>query len=153
MAEVKKLVLQHKPLKVEINDEGDYIEIDTLDFEFPLRYQKCYEQVIKIENKMRAEKAIIEKKTDKKKKNHLLSQNDEEVIKMMNERYTEMRKVIDDLFGEGTSLKVFGTHNWITMFHEFFDALTPFMAEAGINDEKTYDAIMAKYGNEETNEL
>ena len=42
MAEVKKLVLQHKPLKVEINDEGDYIEIDTLDFEFPLRYQKCY---------------------------------------------------------------------------------------------------------------
>lgn len=146
-----KLKLEHKPFQIEVNDNGDCIEIDVLDLQFPLDFQKCYEKIVKIEQSAKAQELIINKKTDKD--GDIMSKNQEEYMRMMNEKYKEMRVVLDDLFGEGASQKIFGNRNWLTMYHEFFSALVPILEQAGMTATRTFDAIKEKYGTQEGKEL
>lgn len=148
-----KLTLQHKPYVIEVNDDGETIEIDTMDLEFPLKFAKCYEKIRKIEKEAETQRDLIAKKTDKKKDGALFSSNEIETFRMMNGKYDEMRGALDTLFGEGASMKIFGKRNWTTMFHEFFDAISPHLIKCGQSDEQLYAAIEAKYADAESNEL
>lgn len=148
-----KLSLQHKPYVIEVNDDGDTIEIDTMDLEFPLKFAKCFEKINKIEKDAEVQRNLIAKKTDKKEEGELFSKNEIETFKMMNGKYNEMREALDTLLGKGASQKIFGKRNWTTMFHEFFEALSPHLVKCGQSDEQLYAAIEAKYADAESNEL
>ena len=148
-----RLNLNHKPFEIEVNGKGETITVDVMSLDFPLRFQKAYESILKIENKAKAEELIISKKQDHKSDHDILSSNEKERIKMMNDRFNEMRAVIDDLFGEGASKKIFGDYNWVTMFHEFFDAITPVLKEAGMKADSVYESIEKKYGKVDDQEL
>ena len=144
-----KLQLKHKTYKIEITDEGDYIEIDPLDLQFPLAFQKAYEKIQKLQTEaIAAEKEISQTGDDED--GYVVTRKQAAVIEMMNEKYNEMRKILDDLFGDGFSFKVFGGRNWITMFNEFFEALTPLLEEAGVNAGSEIEAVKAKYGAADT---
>lgn len=139
------LRLNHEVYEVEVNDNGDTIIIDLMDIEFPLKFQKAYESIQRMQGEMEQAKKLMMKKTDTPQ-DGLLSKNEKEVLIMMREKYKEMRGVLDDLLGEGASMKIFGKYNYWTMFNDFFDAFGPIMEQAGLNMQKTFKAIEEKYG-------
>jgi len=57
-----RLNMTHKPFEIEVNGKGETITVDVMSLDFPLRFQKAYESILKIENKAKAEELIISKK-------------------------------------------------------------------------------------------
>lgn len=51
-----------------------------------------------------------------------------------------MRVKIDELFGEGTSQKVFGDANTLNMFEQFFDGIAPYIRKARESKLESYRA-------------
>ena len=147
---MEKLSLKHDIIEIEINDDGDTITIDPTDISLPLRIQKMYEDIQRIQSDTRAEALIIDKKEDRD--GTFMTQNEKKKLELINRKYNEMRAVVDHVFGEGTCQKVFGSTNYVTMFNEFFDALNPVLENVGITAEKALDEIKAKYLKADSNE-
>jgi len=136
--------LQHEPIEF-TNEQGEVLfTLDIEDLSFPLRFQKLVEDMQKIENKQKQKEIIISKKEDKEE--GLMSKNQREILKSRNEALNEERKVLDAFFGEGTSERVFGPKNYVTMFFDFFSVILPALDEAGVQLDNTYDLIKKKYG-------
>ena len=89
--------------KIEINDNGDYIELDLLDIELPIKFinaGKTLERETKIyNNKVKA----LENQYKDDVKTYLYKRLD------VDRTYCKkMREMFDSWLGEGTSQKVFG---------------------------------------------
>lgn len=120
-----RILINNGTKRIEVNDQGEYIELPMGDQGFPTRFYDFVNKMIaRYEN-------IAQKATD------LLSA--EEQSKKMYEVALENMSDIDELFGECTCKKVFGDivpDDY--MIIDFFDQLRPY-----IN----------KYGKERRNEI
>lgn len=109
-----KIKINNGTKRIEVNDNGDYIELPMRDQSFPTRFFAFVDKII-----ARYE-GIGKEEVD------LMSA--EEQYRKMNEVAVENMKDIDELLGEGTCKKVFGDivpDDFIII--EFFEQITPFI--------------------------
>ena len=78
---------------------GEYLEFQIDDIELPLRYQEIQERIKKNQQWLRNQKLIIDKKQDVKGKK-LMSKNEEDMIKAINEFYKKQEEVYNMFLGE-----------------------------------------------------
>lgn len=129
--------------KIEINDNGDYIELDLLDIELPIKFinaGKTLERETKIyNNKVKA----LENQYKDDVKTYLYKRLD------VDRTYCKkMREMFDSWLGEGTSQKVFGSKNRIGMFDEFYNQLVPILNDIQLNFEQIKENLLKRYNPE-----
>lgn len=81
-------------------DTGEHLEFDLEDIELPLRYQDLIEQEKKNRTNLKNQITIIEKRQDVKGKK-LMSKNEEDKIKAINDFYKKETEILDGFLGEG----------------------------------------------------
>lgn len=138
--------------KVDENGKEICLEFDLEDIEAPLKYSKCEAMIRKARQDLKLRFAVIDKKQDVKGKN-LLSANEEEKIKYMNEYYKISEEAMDLFLGKGGTQKVFGNRRYWTMWDDLDEMLQPFLPKMKVNLDKITDKVKSKYKTEETDVL
>lgn len=132
---------------IEVNDDGDTISFNIEDPTLPLRAEKAYEEINRILEKCKGDILVVGKKQDIKNKSGLLSSNQKATLEIYNNTFTEMRKAMDQFLGKGACKKIFGDTNYLSMFDDLFDELTPHFEKMGISAESFTESIKKKYGD------
>ena len=94
----KSDVLRLKIRTDEGKDTGEYLEFQLDDIELPLRYQELIEKDKKNKENLRNQMLIIDKRQDVKGKK-LLSKNEEDKIKALNEFFIKEIEVYNMFLG------------------------------------------------------
>ena len=108
-------------LKLEIVDEigestGNYLEFDLEDITLPFKYQEIIERLKKSRQNLKNQFTIIEKKQDHKGKK-LMSSNEEEKLKALNNFYKEQVEIYNIFLGENGVQKLLNGRKlrWTTL--------------------------------------
>ena len=108
-------------LKLEIVDEkgnstGEFLEFDLEDIELPFKYQEIIERLKKSRQNLKNQFTIIEKKQDHKGKK-LMSSNEEEKLKALNNFYKEQVEIYNVFLGENGVQKLLNGRKlrWTTL--------------------------------------
>ena len=131
--------------KIEVNDNGDYIVIDYEDVNFPVKLNEMYTQIQKATDTLDKSMANIEKQTFTEEDGSFLSGKELARLEAINAFYSKGRNAIDIVFGEGASMKIFGSANRLMMFKEFFEAIEPHLEKAGIDFNAKIEETRQKY--------
>lgn len=119
---IQKIGLKNENLlKLEIVDElgnstGEYLEFDLEDIELPFKYQEIIERLKKSRSNLKNQFNIIEKKQDHKGKK-LMSSNEEEKLKALNNFYNEQVEIYNIFLGENGVQKLLNGRKlrWTTL--------------------------------------
>ena len=119
---VQKIGLKNENiLKLEIVDEkgnstGEYLEFDLEEIEIPFKYQEIIERLKKSRQNLKNQFTIIEKKQDHKGKK-LMSSNEEEKLKALNNFYKEQVEIYNIFLGENGVQKLLNGRKlrWTTL--------------------------------------
>lgn len=122
------------------------IEFVLGDVDLPINYSKCVTKIEEAKKKLKAQIIIIEKKRDTKKKNSLLSTNDEAKVKAIKEFYKQMQDAMDLFLGEGGTEKFLnGRKPYFEMFDDLSEALEPHMDKLKLTMTDMTDRIKNRY--------
>ena len=119
---IQKIGLKNENiLKLEIVDEkgnskGEFLEFDLEDIELPFKYQEIIEKLKKSRQNLKNQFTIIEKKQDHKGKK-LMSYNEEEKLKALNNFYNEQVEIYNIFLGENGVQKLLNGRKlrWTTL--------------------------------------
>jgi len=138
-------------LKLEIVTEdgkstGDYLEFDLEDIELPLRFQELIEKDKKAREYLRNEITIIDKRQDVKGKK-LLSKNEEDKIRALNDFFKREIEVYNMFLGEnGVEKLLHGRKMGWTTLQEIDEIIEKQIApKLDLSMTKITDKIKAKY--------
>lgn len=145
-------VQSSEEVKIEVNDNGDTISLDPLDLDFPLRLNKGIEELEKKTDLFKQAIVVIEKREDVQEGNGL-TRNQKEKFQKYNEYLLACGHIIDQIFGEGTCLKVFGGKKYFGMYEDFINALEPIIKEVYGSTDAVIDRIKKKYSKENSDVL
>jgi hypothetical protein len=97
-------------------DTGEFLEFDLEDIELPLRYQELLEKDEKNKKNLRNQMLIIDKRQDVKGKK-LMSKNEEDKIKALNEFFNKEVEVYNMFLGENGVQKLLNGRKlgWTTL--------------------------------------
>ena len=128
-------------------DTGEYLEFDLEDIELPLKYQDLLEQEKKNRQNLKNQIMIIEKRQDVKGKK-LMSKNEEDKIKAINEFYKKEVDVLNGFLGDrGVEKLLNGRKIGWTALQEIDELvekqIRPYLKDNMINIE---EKIKNKYG-------
>ena len=108
-------------LKLEIVDSngvstGEFLEFQLEDIELPFKYQEIVERLKKSRQNLKNQFTIIEKKQDHKGKK-LMSSNEEEKLKALNNFYKEQVEIYNIFLGENGVQKLLNGRKlrWTTL--------------------------------------
>jgi len=129
------------------NPTGEYLEFDLEDIELPLRYQELIEKDKKNKENLKNQMIIIDKKEDVKGKK-LLSKNEEDKIKAVNEFFKKEIEVYNMFLGENGVQKLLNGRKfgWTTLqeIDEIIEKqISPYL---NTNMKNITDKIKEKYG-------
>ena len=128
-------------------DTGEVLEFDLEDIELPLRYQELLEKDKKNKEYLRNEIVIIDKREDVKGKK-LLSKNEEDKIKAINEFFRKEIEVYNMFLGENGVQKLLNGRKigWTTL-QEIDDIIEKQIAPyLDMSMEKITQKVKEKYG-------
>lgn len=139
-------------LRLEIRTEdgkntGEYLEFDLSDIEIPLRYQELLEKDKKNKEHLRNQMLIIDKRQDVKGKK-LMSKNEEDKIKALNEFFKKEVEVYNMFLGENGVEKLLNGRKlgWTTLqeIDEIIEKqISPHIS---VSLDKITDKVKQKYG-------
>lgn len=122
---MQKIRIKNNDLyKIEVNDNGDYIQFDLSDIGLPF---KCYETLDKLQN---IQNEMIEKDKELRLKiknnndNNSFSDERRALASLEQETFKKMRNAMDIFLGEGACQKIFGDRNYYEMFDDLLNELT-----------------------------
>lgn len=108
------------PVKIEVNDDGEYITLNLADREFPKRFYDMFNHVNNKYNDLSARKEELEQMDADKQ------------MEVELDTYRSIMYDIDHVFGEGTCKKVFGDIvPDMFAFTEFFEQIIPILKKYG----------------------
>lgn len=139
---MEKLILERDEndyYKLEINDNGDYIEFDLTDIGLAERVMKASEEIDKI-NKEITKKEMEIVKTIKDE-----TEQAKAFIKIESEKDKELRKQFDSFLGEGACQKIFGNKKKYGQYALLMEALEPHFAKMQIQMKKAKNKLVQKY--------
>ncbi len=149
---MNKIKIENTELvQVEINDSGFFIELNPLDMDFPLKAEKASNDMTKLLDHLQQELLVIDKREDVK--DGLLSRNAKDKLLKYKKYNEDCGKVVDELFGEGTTKAAFGNKNYLGMYNDLFNSLTPIIKEVYGNPEGLIDRLKTKYAKEDSEVL
>ena len=117
-------------LKVEIVDEnnkptGEWLEFDVEDVGLPLRYQRAQDEHVRNLNFIKTSFMLIDKKPDHTGKK-LLTRNEEEKYRKLEEFYKKEEEALDLVIGKGGTRKLLnGAEPYYEMFEDIMEYLEP----------------------------
>jgi len=129
-------------------DTGEVLEFDLEDIELPLKYQELLERDKKNKENLRNQMIIIDKRQDVKGKK-LLSKNEEDKIKALDNFFKEEIKVYDMFLGDGGVKKLLNGRKigWTTL-QEIDEIIEKQIApHIDISMDKITQKVKEKYGN------
>ncbi len=130
------------------NDTGKTLDFDMDDVELPLRYQQLLEEHNKNFKNLRHKFMMIDKRQDVKGKK-LLSKNEEDKVKALNEYFKLDMKALDLFLGEGKTqmiLDIMGRKPYWNMFEDIGEAISPILEKVfQENMDTTDEKIVEKY--------
>lgn len=123
---MEKIRITRNVKRIEVNDAGEYIELDFDDLNLPYRYYDMLKQLkekrMEINNRLEA----LKDKTD--------SERAAEIVEVERETNIYFRDAIDKVFGEGTCRKLYGDILPTLELHlQFFDLIAPYFAAEAEN--------------------
>lgn len=135
-------------------DTGEVLEFDIEDIELPLKYQELIEQEKKNRQNLKNQITIIEKKQDVKGKK-LMSKNQEDKIKAINEFYKKEEQVLNGFLGErGVEKLLNGRKLGWTSLEEVDEIIEKQIApHLDVNMESITEKIKKKYSAKEEKEV
>lgn len=125
------------------NDTGNYLEFDLQDVSLPLRYQQANDEHVKNLNYLKMSFSLIDKKPNHEGKK-LLSSNEEEKFKVLNEFFNREMKIIDMMLGKDASKKLLNGRN---PYYEMFDDFMGYLEPLSDVFEKSYEGIKERLVN------
>lgn len=128
-------------------DTGEFLEFDLSDIEIPLRYQELLEKDKKNKEHLRNQMLIIDKRQDVKGKK-LMSKNEEDKIKALNEFFKKEVEVYNMFLGDNGVEKLLNGRKlgWTTLqeIDEIIEKqISPHIS---VNLDKITDKVKQKYG-------
>ena len=126
---------------------GEHLEFDLEDIELPLRYQELLEKDKKNKEYLKNEMVIIDKREDVKGKK-LLSRNEEDKIKAINEFFRKEIEVYNKFLGKNGVQKLLNGRKigWTTL-QEIDEIIEKQIApHLDISMEKITQKVKEKYG-------
>jgi hypothetical protein len=150
----EKVILQPKKTKkYEIIDAdgvstGEYIEFDFEMIEYPLLLQKANDMHYKNKEWIRNQFVAIDRQKDYTKKGKFLSNNEELKIKAVSEYCDKEEKVIDIIFGVGTTKKMLnGRKKYYEMYDDIMESLDKIMPSVNNYVDGITEDIKRKYSS------
>lgn len=128
-------------------DTGEFLEFDLEDVELPLKYQEVIEKDKKNKEYLRNQLLIIDKRTDVNTKNKLLSKNEEDKIKALNDFFRREIEVYNAFLGKNGVQKLLNGRKigW-TSLQEIDEIIAKQIApHIDLKMEKIADKIKGKY--------
>lgn len=146
-------------LKLEIRTDdnkptGEFLEFDLTDIELPLKYQELIEKDEKNKKQLQNQLYLIEKRQDIKGKK-ILSKNEEDKIRALNEFLNKEKEVYDMFLGENGVNKLLNGRklSWYT-FEEINQIIEKQIApKFDLKIESIANKIKNKYGSIKKNEV
>ena len=135
-------------------DTGEHLEFDLEDIELPLKYQELIEKEKKNRTNLKNQITIIEKRQDVKGKK-LMSKNEEDKIKAINEFFKNEAEILDMFLGEGGVNKLLNGRKlgW-TSLEEINEIIEKQIApHLEVNMQAIADKIKDKYKTVTENEV
>ena len=135
-------------------DTGEHLEFDLEDIELPLKYQELIEQEKKNRTNLKNQITIIEKRQDVKGKK-LMSKNEEDKIRAINDFYKKEKEVLDGFLGEGGVDKLLNGRKlgW-TSLQEIDDIISTQIApHIKVNMQDITKKVKEKYKTSEETEV
>lgn len=129
------------------NDTGEFLEFDLEDIELPLKYQDLLEKDKKNKEHLKNQLFIIDKREDVKGKK-LLSKNEEDKIRALNEFFNKETEVYNMFLGENGVQKLLNGRKlgW-TSLQEIDDIIaTQIAPHLDISLDKMTNKVKSKYG-------
>lgn len=154
--DIVRLGIEDENGKIVKDKQGNevVIEFDLGDIELTLNYNKCTNQINESYRQLRGKFIVIDKKQDSKGKNSLLSKNEEEKIKALNQYYKEMEESMDLFLGKGGTRKFLnGRKPYMEMFDDISEALEPYMPKLKLTVDEMTNRIRNKYKLKEDEEV
>lgn len=151
---IQKIGLKNENLlKLEIVDEkgnstGEFLEFDLEDIELPFKYQEIIERLKKSRRNLKNQFTIIEKKQDHKGKK-LISSNEEEKLKALNNFYKEQVEIYNIFLGENGVQKLLNGRKlrWTTL-NEIDELIEKQIApQLNVTMDDITKKIKSKYSN------
>ena len=135
-------------------DTGEHLEFDLEDIELPLKYQELIEEEKKNRTNLKNQITIIEKRQDVKGKK-LMSKNEEDKIRAINDFYKKEKEVLDGFLGEGGVDKLLNGRKlgW-TSLQEIDDIISTQIApHIKVNMQDITKKVKEKYKTSEETEV
>ena len=118
-----KIRIQRNVKRIEVNDNGDILELDFDDLNLPYAFYGMIKQ-------FETDRAKFTKELAEKIKDKSDAETADVFVEAERELNIYMRDAIDKVFGEGTCRKVYGDIlPSVEMHMQFFDALRPYFEE------------------------
>ena len=125
---------------------GNYLEFNLEDIELPLKYQELLERDEKNKKNLRNQLLIIEKRQDVKGKK-LLSKNQEDEIKALNDFFKKEKEIYDLFLGKGGFDKLLNGRamTW-TIFEEIDELIvSQILPHLDLSMTRIQDKVKEKY--------
>lgn len=136
-----KVIYEKKGVKqIQVNEQGDYIELDLMDIELPFKVENTRKELIRQNNIFKNRLKAIEKQY-----------KDNEDLMRINEYKAEVdfcnkcREVLDNLLGENACLKIFGKTNRYGMFDDFFEQLAGILGNLEMDINAIKENLVKRY--------
>lgn len=115
--------------RIEVNDDGEYIEFNLNDIGNSMRFYEALDKIDKIQKKY-ADK--LKEFTESLKENpELESENLKDFVYTENGMFQEMRDAMDIALGEGACQKIFGDANYYEMYNDLIEEFSKPREELG----------------------
>lgn len=139
--EMEKVIYKKEGIKrIQVNEEGDYIEFDLMDIELPLKVDNTRKELIRQNNIYRNRCKALEKQY--KDNQDLLMTN---LYKAEIDYSNKCREVLDKLLGENACKKIFGDTNRYGMFDDYFEQLGEIFNKLEIDINAIKEKLINKY--------
>lgn len=130
--------------RIEVNDNGEYIEFDLLDVSLPIKCinasEKFEEETKKYTEEM---KILFDKYKDENISENLTYLR--EMTKLNESFCLKCREIFDSFLGKGACQKIFGDTNRVGMFDEFFSQLQPHLENMIKNIDEIKEELLNRY--------
>lgn len=140
-------------LEIEVNDKGETIIFDVADVELPLKFERSYNEVRRIQSELKGKLIVLEKQKDVKNKGSLYSKNEKAAFEMYAKAFKDMRRAMDGFLGEGACEKIFGKTNYLEMYDDLINELSKpddsgksIIDKLHLTQEDMFTRIKNKYG-------
>ena len=148
---------------IEVNDQGETISFDMQDTGLTSKMMRSFDKIDAISKEYTEKAAEIDAREDEpystveveelneetkkleKKTKVLVTKNQYDGSKLIDDFYSEARSAMDVFLGTGACQKIFGDKNYFSMFNDLMEQLEPHFKKMGINAEKLKKSAALKH--------